>query len=687
MKAVIALTLWLAAFACAQQIPDADARFQVRNTNTHVDFKPYPSREAWEARALDLRRQVLMAAGLWPMPERTPLNAQVFGKLAREGYTIEKAYFESYPGFYCTGNLYRPIPTEKRPGPFPGVWSPHGHWAYGRLHHDEVGSIPARAINLARQGYVVFTPDMVGYNDSQQISHQFGSKREQLWGVNVLGLQLWNSIRGLDFLQSLPDVDGKRLVATGASGGGTQTFLLTAVDNRIAAAVPVNMISASMQGGSNCENAANLRLDTFNVEVGALAAPRPMLMVAATGDWTKNTPKEEFPAVQSIYRLLGAEDKVQVRQFNAPHNYNRDSREAMYAFFGQWVLGDKDAAHFKERNVRVEFPSDMLVFYGRQRPPGVTEQTLVEQRIAVAERQMAALKPADAAGLARFREVMGVALRQSLAAGVPPAAEAVISATLNSSATVENLLLGRSGRGDRIPAALWLPPKRRASKPVPIPVVLIVHPDGKNAVGSSPLAAELLRRGSAVFSIDAFQTGEHRGTRDMSDRMFTTYNRTDDAERVQDILTALAYLNGRKQLQQDARAKPPGAVELGEVSLVGMERAGLWVLLARALAPQDFAARTAADAGQFETENDPAYLEKLFIPLIRRAGDFRTATALIAPAPLLIHNTGTAFKADWARDAYRAAGREAALAVKEAIASEAEIASWLAGKQDTDKRR
>ena len=688
MKTVIALTLLFAAIAYAQQIPDADARFQVRNTNTHLDFKPYPSREAWEARALDLRRQVLMSAGLWPMPERTPLNAQVFDKLARDGYSIEKAYFESYPGFYCTGNLYRPIPTEKRPGPFPGVWSPHGHWAYGRLHHDEVGSIPARAINLARQGYVVFTPDMVGYNDSQQISHQFGSKREQLWGVNVLGLQLWNSIRGLDFLQSLPDVDGKRLVATGASGGGTQTFLLTAVDNRLTAAVPVNMISASMQGGSNCENAANLRLDTFNVEVGALAGPRPLLMVAATGDWTKNTPKEEFPAVQSIYRLLGAEDKVQMRQFNAPHNYNRDSREAMYAFFGQWVLGDKDAAHFKERNVRVEFPSDMLVFYGRERPPGVNEQTLVEQRMAAAERQLAALKPADAAGLARLREVMGVALRQSVAAGVPPAAEAVLSVTLNSSATVENLLLGRSGRGDRIPAALWLPPKRRASKPVPIPVVFVVHPDGKNAAGSSPLAAELLRRGSAVFSIDAFQTGEHRGTRDMSDRMFTTYNRTDDAERVQDILTALTYLNSRARNPQseirnpqstDARLQPP-ASSLQSVSLVGMDRAGLWVLLARALAPQDFAARTAADAWQFETENDAAYLEKLFIPLIRRAGDFRAATALIAPAPLLIHNAGTGFKVDWARDAYRAAGREAALAVKEAAAGEAEIAGWLVQK-------
>ncbi len=637
----------------AERIPAADARFQVRGVNTPVEFRPYPSREAWLDRATQLRQQILMAAGLWPLPERTPLNARIFDRLEREGYTIEKAYFESFPGFYCTGNLYRP---RGRAGPFPAVWSPHGHWNYGRLEHSEMGSVVARAINLARQGYVVFTPDMVGYNDSLQVSHQFGGRRQELWGINVLGLQLWNSIRGLDFLESLPDVDRNRLLMTGASGGGTQTFLATAVDDRVKAAVPVNMVSAHMQGGSNCENAPNLRLDTFNVEFAALAAPRPLLMVAATGDWTKNNPSLEYPAVQSIYRLLGAEDRVACQQFNYPHNYNRDSREAMYAFFARWVLGET-AARFKERSIHPEHPPQVLVFYGRERPQGVSEESLMEQRIAAAERQLAALKPTDQVSLERFREVMGVALRRSVAAQMPAAADLLVEETAPG-----RLLLGRRGRGDRVPAAIWRP-KRTRKNPA---VVLLVHPDGKDAAGNSPLAAELIRQGAVIFSLDAFQTRENHGARNTAERFFTTYNRTDDSERVQDILTALAYVKSRG--------------EFSAVDLAGAGRAGLWVLLARALAPNDAVRRTVADAAQFETESDSAYLEKLSIPLIRRAGDFRTATAMIAPAQLLLHNTGAAFKTDWLQNAFRVAGREGNLLAKEAALSERELGAWLAAR-------
>jgi len=642
----------VAGFADAEKIPAVDARFQVRDLNTPMSFHPYPTREAWQARATSLRRQILMAAGLWPMPERTALEARVFDRIERDGYTIEKVYFQSYPGFYSTGNLYRP---RGRAGRFPGVWSPHGHWAYGRLHHDEIGSVVARAVNLARQGYVVFTPDMVGYNDSQQVSHQFGGPRESLWGINVLGLQLWNSIRGLDFLESLPDVDPDRLLMTGASGGGTQTFLATAVDERVKVSVPVNMVSAHMQGGSNCENAPNLRLDTFNVEFAAMAAPRPLLLVAATGDWTKNNPTVEFPAVESIYKLFGAAGNVAVQQFNYGHNYNRDSREAMYAFFARWALDEKDPAKFKERSFRPEFPPQVLVFYGRQRPAGVNEQALVEQRIAAARRQLAALRPFDGESLARFREVYGVALLHSLAAQMPAASE-----VLAEESEPGRLLLGRRGRGDRIPAALWRP-KRPGKRPAP--VALLVHPEGKEAAGKSPLATELLRRGVTILSLDAFQTGEHIGKRDTSARFFTTYNRTDDAERVQDILTGLAYLKSRP--------------EFSAVDLVGTGRAGLWVLLARALAPADAVRRTAADADRFETGSDSAYLEKLPIPLIRRAGDFRTAATLVAPAPLLIHNTGALFQTDWAVNAYRAASREASLSLREAQAGDLEVAAWL----------
>src|SRR5260370_1106142 len=251
---------------------------------------------------------------------------------------------------------------------------------------------PARCINLARQGFVAFSYDMVGYDDTMQTPHDFGGEREQLWSFGPLGLQLWNSIRLLDFLQSLPDVDPEKIAMTGESGGGTQTFLLTAVDDRVKYAVPVNMLSTIMQGGSPCENAPGLRVDTFNVEFGAMMAPRPMLMIAATGDWTKNTPREEFPAVRSIYELYGKADNVETIQIDAPHNYNQASREAMYTFFGRRILDQPKEV--KERGAHIEKLQDMLVWHGRAMPPNaLTYEQLVEQWIAAAKRQNEQLSP------------------------------------------------------------------------------------------------------------------------------------------------------------------------------------------------------------------------------------------------------------------------------------------------------
>ena len=297
------------------------------HTNMHFAPRPYATLADWKAQRAHLQQQVRSAAGLLPYPERCDLKPAVFGRLDRQGYSIEKVLIQTLPGYYLGGNLYRPL---GRPGKHPGILSPHGHWAYGRLEHQAAASIPARAINLARQGYVVFAYDMVGYNDTIQTPHVFGDAREQLWGFGPLGLQLWNSIRALDFLAGLPDVDAARLGATGASGGATQIFLLTAVDDRIKAAVPVNMISAIMQGGSPCENAPGLRFDTFNVEFGSMIAPRPLLMISASGDWTRNNLKEEVPAVRKIYDLYDAAAQMEaVQRRTAPGEKLRQALELM----------------------------------------------------------------------------------------------------------------------------------------------------------------------------------------------------------------------------------------------------------------------------------------------------------------------------------------------------------------------
>ncbi len=564
----------LMAWCMAAQIPLQDSRnVYVPHTNTHFTMPVYRTLAEWETHKQKLRTQILFAAGLVPMPEKTALNPVVFGRIERGDYAIEKVYLETLPGYYLAGNLYRPV---GRTGKLPGVLSPHGHWDYGRLEHQPNNSVPLRCINLAKQGYVAFSYDMVGYDDTVQTPHDFGGPREQLWGFGPLGLQLWNSIRALDFLESLPDVDAQRIAVTGESGGGTQTFLLAAVDDRVKYDAPVNMISGIMQGGSQCENAPGLRFDTFNVEIGAMMAPRPMLMVAATGDWTKNTPREEYPAVRSIYELYDKTANLEMVQIDAPHNYNLASREAMYNFFGKRILGSEN--EIKEASgVHLEKLQDMLVWHARPMPQNALNyDQLVERWIASAEKQTATTN--DPA-------VLRERLRLALASEWP--------AHVVSQRDGDRIVLGRPGKGDRV-SGIWTGGG--------VPNVLVVDPDGAEA------AQETADRslGSALF-LTVFQTADAIAPRDRNVPNFLTFNRSDDANRVQDILTALAYL---KQL---------GATDL---RLVGRGKAAVWAQFAAAIAP--VSVTLDANLAGF-TGRDQDFIDQFFVPGIQRAGGLAAA--------------------------------------------------------------
>ena len=162
-----------------------------------------------------------------------------------------------------------------------------------------------------------------------------------------------------------------RIGATGASGGGTQTFLLSAVDDRIAASAPVNMISLHMQGGCLCENIPVLRLDTDNVELSAVFAPRPLLMVSATGDWTNETMELEYPEMQRFYALFGAKYRVHAVRVNADHNYNRESREAVYAWMARWLKGAPGERRGERAGIPARSLPELMVFANRPRPDGL----------------------------------------------------------------------------------------------------------------------------------------------------------------------------------------------------------------------------------------------------------------------------------------------------------------------------
>jgi dienelactone hydrolase len=492
------------------QVPAQDSRNTViRNTDTHYTPRVYKTLAEWEARRTYLRNQILSAAGLLPMPAKTDLHPRIFGRIENHDYSIEKVLLETLPGYYLGGNLYRPLKPAPAGG-FPAVVSPHGHWNYGRLEHTPVASIPARAINLARQGYVVFAYDQVGYNDTIQTPHDFGGPKEDLWAFNPLTVQFWNGIRAVDFVESLPEVNRQTIGATGASGGATQTFLLAAVDDRIQFSAPANMISATMQGGAECENAPNLRVDTFNVEIGAMMAPRPMLMVSASGDWTKNTATEEFPAIRALYALYDKAANVETLHLDAPHNYNQQNREAMYRFFGKHVLADGDANHFKERSIRLEKLQDMLALHNRTLPAGaLTFDGLWAEWVQRAKSQTSAI--AD-------RETLRQMLSFSLLADWP--------AEVLSQLDGEKAVLSRLGTGDRVPG-IWIKGKGTPA--------LVVAPDGAAAARQRPEVTELLAAGRPVLMIDAFQTGAAVAPRDRSGKFFTTFNKTDDANRVQDI--------------------------------------------------------------------------------------------------------------------------------------------------------
>jgi dienelactone hydrolase len=513
------------------------------NTDTHFALPRFTTVPAWEKRKRELRRQILFAAGLDPLPEKTPLHAQIFGRIETKDCAIEKVLIETLPGYYLGGNLYRPL---HETGRRPAVLNPHGHWTYGRLENQPLYSGPNLGANLARQGYVVFAWDMVGYNDTAQTPHAFGSPTEQLWSFGPFGLQAWNSLRALDFVAGLDDVDTSRIAMTGASGGATQTLMLAAMDDRISYFAPVNMISSYMQGGDVCENAPGLRFGTNNVEIAAMIAPKPLLMVSATGDWTKNTPTEEYPAIRKLYQLYGKPENIETIQLDAPHNFNKQNREAVYRFFAKHILHDPNAATTVEKNADVPMLQNMLALSGRTLPAGAAtyDQIFAEWKHRGA--------PADP------RESM----RLALAAEWPDEPKLDMPHTAREENGMPALIVGGS---------------------------LNDAPAGRPAIALGPIPE-----------------------RDHTVKHFLTFNKSDDALRVQYILTALAWLHKTY----------PGPIELIGIGTA----AGVQAQFAAAVAPIPVKLRV--DTSAFHGA-DADFLQYFNVPGIQTAGGYAAARRLI----------------------------------------------------------
>lgn len=616
----------------------------MRDLNTiFYDMPVYKTAKEWEKRKEYLKEHILVCAGLWPMPDKTPLNPKNYHKVDHEDYIVETITIETYPGFFLAGNLYRP----KGNGPFPAILTPHGHFPYGRLNNDSINSIPARCITMARQGYVVFAYDMVGYNDTRQVPHTFGNDSlSHLYGINLLGLQLWNSIRALDFLTGLPDIDTSRIGITGASGGATQVFLLTGVDDRFVAAAPANMVSNTMQGGDICENAPELRTNTYNVEIAAMVAPKPLLLVSNTYDWTFNTRNTIMPRMKSFYHLYDAEDKVKNEHFDYVHNYNKASRGAVYEFFGKWILHQDDVTKLREKPFVADQDSKLLAFMNHRDAdriktfqklpasqyhdaPKLDEKGFIASLKNMYAKQLDKNWPTDKNTLQKFKSMYGTSIQHLLEASMPEAIDCkIMSSARGKNFIVHQLFIARKDKNDWIPCTLYQPLQTATS------TVIVTADKGKNywvkEGGASPndLINKLLDQKCNVVTPDLFKQGEHtlqKSTKTLrveNDKLFTTYNLTDRQEQIQDLITIIKAVKVNEELSHD-------------ISLYAIGNTGITGLLLASITSD--LKRIVLEGNNFNPTTDKNML-KLQIPGIMRIGGLKTVMALAAKQHLLFYN-------------------------------------------------
>jgi dienelactone hydrolase len=649
------------------KLPD-DKRFaDLKDLNGYFPFTPPTTKEEWGQRSEKLRHALKVSVGLFPEPDRSPLNPVIHGKIDCGNFTIEKVYFETRPGFFLTGSLYRP---KGGSGKRPGVLCPHGHWNEARFYDAgeasvkkqikegaeavlETGRNPiqARCVGLARLGCTVLQYDMLGYCDNDQISyqlaHRFAKQRPEMiaeknWGLytpqaeshlqSIMMLQTWNSMRAIDFLQGLDDVDPERIAVTGASGGGTQTFVISALDPRVKVSMPAVMVSTAMQGGCTCENSTLMRVTDGNIAFAALFAPKPLGLIAAD-DWTKEMATKGFPELKKTYEILGAPDKIMLHdRTEFGHNYNLPSRQAMYRWFNEHLdLGS--------RKPDVEQP------YKR----------LTEKDLTVWDDKHPKPKGGD-----DFERKLLVALTEDSAKKVtadPEVArrgwEVVLDSKLQEAGKVEWQLVSKKDRGsylempglhnnltynEQVPV-VWLYPKANWNKHA----VIWLSPDGKAGLydqNGEPRAEvkKLLADGNSVCGIDLFLQGEFvadgkavsETRRVMNPRESAAYtlgyNRPLFVQRLHDVLSAITMI----------RNDQPGAEK---IDLVGLKGAGHWAAAANFVAGEALD-RVAIETGGFEFIKVKNIRDPDLLPGASKYGDVGGLIKLAAKAPWVVDEKG-----------------------------------------------
>ena len=285
----------------------------------------YNDKSSFEKRTAALRVEVRQRLGIDSLLKQCVSAKPILSKVRKfDGYTEQNIALETLPGLYVCGTIYAPASKGKHPL----IICPNGHFFDGRYNKDQ----QRRLATLARMGAVCIDYDLFGWGES---GLQVGSAAHQTSAAHVI--QAMNGLLLLDYMMKQPNIDTKRVGVNGGSGGGSQTVLLSVLDNRFTVAAPVVSMSSHFDGGCPCESGMPISLScggTNNAELMAAFAPRPLLVVSDGGDWTASTPTLEYPYLQRIYGFYGATDKVSnVHLPNERHDFGINKRQAVYDFF------------------------------------------------------------------------------------------------------------------------------------------------------------------------------------------------------------------------------------------------------------------------------------------------------------------------------------------------------------------
>jgi cephalosporin-C deacetylase-like acetyl esterase len=604
--------------------------------------------------------------------ERTPLNPRVVGEFSRPGYVVRKVIFESLPEFYVTANLY--VPTDGK-GPYPAVLSPEGHSKNGKAY--EV--YQHLFIGLAKHGYVVLTYDPIGQGERLDYldllsgrrrfefnQHAMSGLQEYLLGQNLARYFIWDGIRALDYLTSLPEVDASRIGVTGSSGGGTLTTYISMLDPRVKVASIVTFITSLPKKIENRHNDAEsdpeqdvqglLAAGIDHPEYLGMIAPRPVQMGAATQDFFPIAgTRQTFQEAQQLYERLGIGERIRKVEFEHPHMYSQPLREATTAWFDRWLKGSE--GEVREPPITPEKDATLECT-----PTGQVLTSMGGKRVYDFNRQEAERLEKGLEKKRRqpdFRRGLASLIREQLKV---PAAQAAPQAHKLDEVEVGGLKVERlvleTEPGIIVPVRVIYPQKASGR----LPAVVYLR-DRTGAEDAPEIFEKLARAGKLVAVADVRGFGETMSPRNVREQGVDYFDPRDgmDAD-----LTYASFFLGRPLLgmrvddalkvAEYVRSRPD--VELARIVAAGRGWGGVVALFAAAIDPHvsgvvvEGVPASYAEAARSELYNLPA---SLMLPGVLREFDLPDAVGAIAPRPVLVLDPVDALSTKMTRDEARAA--------------------------------